>query len=413
MKAVVFTLGCKVNSCESNSLIKGLEDLGYQVSDELGYADLFIINTCAVTKEAEKKSRQAITRVKKQNPNAKIIVTGCASEKCPESFSSKIGVHVVTGTSSKEKILELIEENGEFIFPPETFYHELPLSKTVKTRAFVKVQDGCNNFCSYCIIPYLRGRSRSRSPESIKNEIIALNASETVLTAINLSAYNFEGRDLTDLIECLSSVDTRIRFGSLEENVISERLLLSLTKLKDFAPHFHLSLQSGCNNTLRAMNRKYTADEYKKGVELIRSYFPNAGITTDVIVGFPSETDNDFQESYDFIKDIEFSDVHAFTFSPREGTVAYKLKDIDGNVKKQRLNKLLELKELLKSRFLSKNIQTFQDVIIEEYVDGYSTGYTGNYIKVYIPKQLENGKYKVYTTSVYKDGLLAEVKEKL
>ncbi len=413
MKAVVFTLGCKVNSCESNSLIKGLEDLGYEVSDELVFADLYIINTCAVTKEAEKKSRQAIARVRKQNPLAKIIVAGCASEKSPESFISKDGVDVVIGTSSKEKILDLIEKNGKFIFPAESEYHELPLSKTVKTRAFVKVQDGCNNFCSYCIIPYLRGRSRSRSPESIKNEIIALNADETVLTAINLSAYNYEGRDLTDLINSLSDVKTRIRFGSLEENVISEKLLVALKNLKDFAPHFHLSLQSGSNNTLKAMNRKYTASEYREGVELIRRYFPNAGITTDVIVGYPTETDSDFEESYNFVKEIEFSDVHPFCFSPREGTVAYKLKDLDGNVKKQRLNKLIELKEILKSRFLSKNIQTFQDVIIEEYIDGFSTGYTGNYIRVYIKGKVENGKYKVYTTDKYQDGLLAEIKEKL
>ncbi|MBE5743647.1 MAG: tRNA (N(6)-L-threonylcarbamoyladenosine(37)-C(2))-methylthiotransferase MtaB [Clostridiales bacterium] len=413
MKAVVFTLGCKVNSCESNSLIKGLEDLGFEVSDELEFADLYIINTCAVTKEAEKKSRQAIARVKKQNPLARIIVTGCASEKNPESFSRKNGVHVVTGTSSKEKILELIEENGQFIFPPETEYHELPLCKTIKSRAYVKIQDGCNNFCSYCIIPYLRGRSRSRSPESIKNEIIALNADETVLTAINLSAYNYEGKNLTCLIESLADVNTRIRFGSLEENVISEELLIALKNLKDFAPHFHLSLQSGSDNTLKAMNRKYTAKEYKDGVNLIRKYFPNAGITTDVIVGYPTETELDFIDSYNFIKEIEFSDVHAFCFSPREGTVAYKLKDLDGNVKRDRLNKLLELKEILKSRFISKNLQTFQDVIIEEFEDGYSCGYTGNYIKTYIKGRIENGKYKVCLTEKYKQGALAEIKEKL
>ncbi len=413
MKAVVFTLGCKVNSCESNSLIKGLEDMGYEVSDELCYADLYIINTCAVTKEAEKKSRQAIARVKKQNPSAKIIVTGCASEKNSEIFSVKNGVDVVTGTSRKEKILELVDKNGVFIFPSESKYHELPLPKAVKTRAFVKVQDGCNNFCSYCIIPYLRGRSRSRSPESIKNEIVALNSDETVLTAINLSAYNYEGKDLSYLIEFISNVNTRIRFGSLEENVISEKLLKALKNLKDFAPHFHLSLQSGCDNTLKAMNRKYTTSEYRERVNLIRKYFPNAGITTDVIVGYPTETDNDFNESYNFIKEIEFSDVHAFCFSPREGTVAYKLKDIDGNIKKERLNKLLELKEILKSQYLSKNIQTFQDVVIEECVDGYSSGYTGNYIKVYVKGKFKNGKYKVYLTERYSNGLLAEIKEKL
>ena len=189
MKAVVFTLGCKVNSCESQSLIRGLSELGYEVSEELVYADLYIINTCAVTNEAEKKSRQAISRVKKFNKDAKIIVTGCASQKSPNSFSEKSGVIVVTGTFNKEKILDLLTENGTFIFDSTKVYSEMPIPKTDKCRAFIKVQDGCNNFCSYCIIPYLRGRSRSRSPENVKNEIISLKPLEAVLTAINLTDY--------------------------------------------------------------------------------------------------------------------------------------------------------------------------------------------------------------------------------
>ena len=411
MKAVVFTLGCKVNSCESSSIMTGLKGLGYEVSEDLVPADVYVINTCAVTKEAEKKSRQAIARVKKQNPNAKIIVTGCASERAPDSFLGKDGVQVVTGTACKEKILELIDKNGEFVYPQETSYHELPLAKTSKTRAYIKIQDGCNNFCSYCIIPYLRGRSRSRSPESILNEIETLRPLEAVLTAINLSAYNFEGNDLTSLINTLSNVDCRIRLGSLEENVITEEFLIALKNLKDFAPHFHLSLQSGCNKTLKAMNRKYTAEEFENGVELIRKYFPNSAITTDIIVGYPTETEEDFIMSLEFAKKIEFADIHAFNFSPREGTVAYKLKDIDGCVKKERLNKMLELKKCLKSRFLSKNMQTIQDVVIEEYVDGYSVGYTANYLKTYIKGELLLGKYKVQIIGEYNGDALAKIKE--
>lgn len=409
MKAVVFTLGCKVNSCESSALLKGLKDLGYEVCEDLTFADVYIINTCAVTKEAEKKSRQAVARVKKQNPNAKIIVTGCASERDADSFLGKDGVEVVTGTSSKEKILELLDKKGKFVFSPETSYHELPLPETTKTRAFVKIQDGCNNFCSYCIIPYLRGRSRSRAPSSILNEINLLNPLETVLTAINLSAYNFEGQTLTDLIKLLGGVKTRIRLGSLEENVITEDFLIALSNLYDFAPHFHLSLQSGSNKVLKAMNRKYTSDEFRRGVELIRKYFPNAGITTDVIVGYPTETDSDFEDSYNFIKEIGFSDIHAFNFSPREGTVAYKLKDIDGCVKKERLNRLHELKEISKSTFISKNMQTFQYVIIEEFDGEFSVGYTANYIKVYLKGELKPNKYKVKILSKFKDGALAEI----
>ncbi|MBO7214739.1 MAG: tRNA (N(6)-L-threonylcarbamoyladenosine(37)-C(2))-methylthiotransferase MtaB [Clostridia bacterium] len=411
MKAVVFTLGCKVNSCESASLMKGLKNLGYTVSEELEFADLYIINTCAVTKEAEKKSRQAIARVKKHNPNAKIIVTGCASERAPDSFLGKDGVSVVTGTACKEKILSLLNENGSYIFDEEECFHELPLAESVKSRAFVKIQDGCDNFCSYCIIPYLRGRSRSRDPELIKKEILALNPLEVVLTAINLSAYNFEGMNLTCLIKSLSDVKCRVRLGSLEENIITDEFLQALSSLNDFAPHFHLSLQSGSDSVLKAMNRKYLTADFRAGVALIRKYFPNASITTDIIVGFPTETDSDFENSLNFAKELEFSDIHAFNFSPREGTVAYGLKDIDGNVKKERLNKMLELKETLKSRFLSKNMHTFQDVIIEEFVDGYSVGYTANYIKVYINKKLEVGKYRVYLKEFLGGEVLAEIKE--
>ncbi len=411
MKVVVFTLGCKVNSCESQALIKGFAELGYEVSEELEFADIYVINTCAVTKEAEKKSRQAIARVKKQNPNAKIIVTGCASERAPESFISKEGVSLVTGTSSKEKILDLINVEGCFVDKPETCYHELPTPKTSKVRAYIKVQDGCNNFCSYCIIPYLRGRSRSRNPLSVKNEIELLKPKEAVLTAINLSAYNFEGINLADLILVLKGVKTRIRLGSLEENVINEEFLTSLSGLYDFAPHFHLSLQSGSDNTLKNMRRKYDTESFLNGVKLIRKYFPNAGVTTDVIVGYPTETEQDFIDSMNFVEMIGFSDVHVFTYSPREGTLSYKLKDLPSNIKKQRTERMINLKESLKSRFISQNLGVTHQVIVEEYIDGYSVGYTANYIKTYIKDKLKEGKYTVQLTTAFQDGVLASVKE--
>ena len=411
MIVVVFTLGCKVNSCESQALIKGFFDLGYEVSEELEYADIYVINTCAVTKEAEKKSRQAVARVRKQNPLAKIIVTGCASERAPESFMSKDGVTLVTGTASKEKIIELIKQNGCKISEPETSYHELPTPKTSKVRAYVKVQDGCNNFCSYCIIPYLRGRSRSRNPINVKNEIEYLKPVEAILTAINLSAYNFEGINLAGLISSLKGVKSRIRLGSLEENVITDEFLTALSSLDDFAPHFHLSLQSGSEKTLKDMRRKYDTVTFLKGVELIRKYFPNAGITTDVIVGYPTETEEDFLTSMSFVEKVAFSDVHVFTYSPREGTLSYKLKDLPGEVKKSRTERMIELKGRLKTQFITQNLGMTHEVIIEEYVDGYSVGYTANYIKTYIDKKLNEGKYIVKLNNVFKDGALATIKE--
>ena len=409
MKAVVFTLGCKVNACESASLMRGLEDLGYEVSDELGFADLYIINTCAVTKEAEKKSRQAVARVKKFNNNAKIIITGCASENSPNSFWGKEGVTFVTGTEDKDRILSNLSSCGVDILDHSNEYKESLIPKTTKTRAYIKIGDGCNNFCSYCLIPYLRGRVKSRSILSIKREIEVLKPLEAVLTAINLTAYNYENNDLSDLILALCDLDVRIRLGSLEENVVTERFLNSLKKLKDFAPHFHLSLQSGSDNTLKAMNRKYTAEEFLKGVELIRSYFPNAGITTDVIVGFPTETEEDFNETLSFIKKANFSDIHPFIYSPREGTKSYNLKDLDYSVKKIRLDKLIDLKNLLKSKFIDENVGILNEFITEEFDGKYTVGYTGNYIKVYILGKIQNGKYKVKAIKPFKDGLIAEI----
>ncbi len=409
MKAVVFTLGCKVNSCESASLINGLEERGYEVSDKISYADLYVINTCAVTAEAEKKSRQAVARVKKQNPNAKIIVTGCASQNNPNSFYNKEGVTLVTGTSNKQRILDILDFNGIDIQDfSDTFDEKLP-PKQLKTRAFVKIQDGCNNFCSYCLIPYLRGRSRSRSPISIRREIEYLNPIETVLTAINLTAYNYNGTKLTDLINMLSDYKGRLRLGSLEENIIDDNFLNALSKLNDFAPHFHLSLQSGSDNTLKSMNRKYKAEDFINSVKLIRKYFKNAGITTDIIVGFPTETEDDFNETLNFVKAVKFSDVHCFPYSPRKGTKSFDMKDLPSNVKKDRLNRLIEVKNQLKTQFILDNLNKELNLITEEFIDGYTVGYTGNYIKCYVKGQLADGKYKVKLIKAFNDGAICEL----
>ena len=297
MKAVVFTLGCKVNECESDSLVAGLVERGYEVSDKLEFADLYIVNTCAVTSEAEKKSRQTTTRIKKLNPNAKIIYTGCACQNDPKAFSEKSKDFLVTGVFDKNKILDMLDCSGECVSEQSNEFEELLPVKSLRTRAYVKVQDGCNNFCSYCLIPYLRGRSRSRNPENVVGEIASLTAKEIVINGINLSSYDYQGKALYQLIQMLKDCDKRIRLGSLEARVIDQNLLSALKDLKDFAPHFHLSLQSGSDNVLKLMNRKYTTEEFKQKVDLIRQYFPLAGITTDVIVGFPGESEQDFLDS--------------------------------------------------------------------------------------------------------------------
>ena len=410
MKAVVFTLGCKVNECESDSLISGLALRGYEVSDKLEKADLYIVNTCAVTAEAEKKSRQMSSRIYKLNPNAKIIFTGCATEKNPKSFLEKKNASLITGVFNKNQILDMLDQSGENIFESTLEFEELLPVKSLRTRAYVKVQDGCNNFCSYCIIPYLRGRSRSRAPENVLNEITVVNPKEAVINGINLSAYDYNGLNLAGLIKNLSNVDCRIRLGSLEVLVIDDEFLSALKNLKDFAPHFHLSLQSGSDNVLKKMNRHYTTAEFLDKVNLIRKYFPDAGITTDIIVGFPTETEEDFISTMEFAKTVNFSDIHPFIFSPRSGTVAYKMQDLPHDVKKARLDKLLEVKAMLKKAFIEKMKGKTFTVIAEEFIDGYTEGYTENYIRAYIKGNIKSGeKVKVMLTETYRDGAIFEI----
>ena len=409
MKAVVFTLGCKVNGCESASLTTGLINLGYEVSTELGYADLYILNTCAVTQEAEKKSRQLVARVKKFNKNAKIIVCGCASEKSPGDFICKDKVTLVTGAKNKNEILKMLDKTGVFI-DNSTVYGEQNLPpKNLKTRAFIKVQDGCNNFCSYCIIPYLRGEPRSRAVNDVVNEINFLSPLESVITGINLSAYNYEGVKLSGLINALSGVDSRIRLGSLEEVVVNEEFLTATKNLKEFAPHFHLSLQSGSDKVLKEMNRRYTTSEFLNSVKLIRSFYPNASITTDVIVGFSTETEEDFISTIEFCKTVEFADIHCFPFSVRKGTKAEEFLDLPQCVKKERLNRLTAVKNELKKSFILKNLNQTLTVIFEEFDGEYSVGYSENYIKVYIKGDKINKKLKVTAISPFNDGVLAEI----
>ena len=407
MKVSVFTLGCKVNRSESDSIMKKLSQMGYEVTDELEYADLYIVNTCAVTSEAEKKSRQVSARISAINRNARVIFTGCATQNSPESFINKENTQLVTGTFKKGKIPELLSEYGVKIADQNNVFEELLPAESLRTRTYVKIQDGCNNFCSYCIIPYLRGRSRSRSPESIIEEILNTKPLECVLNGINISDYHYYSDDLTSLIEKLAVVDTRIRLGSLEVGVINDRLLTALKNLKDFAPQFHLSLQSGSDEVLKKMNRHYTTADYLDRVNLIRKYFPNAGITTDIIVGFPTETEDNFSESLAFTEKVGFSDIHPFPYSKRTGTVASKLTDLDKSVKKERLKKMLDKKGICRDKFHNLQIGKTLSVLIETIEDGYAVGYSENYVRVYLDGKIASREkfYSVTVTSLFKDGV--------
>lgn len=404
MRAVIFTLGCKVNESESALIAASLEDMGIETDIKLSYADIYVLNTCAVTREAEKKSRQLISRVKKFNENAKIYVCGCASQKDMSQFLQK-GVEYVCGAQDKCKLIVSAISETLKVAPFLQSY-----AKQSKTRAFIKVQDGCDNFCSYCVIPYLRGREKSRSIEDIRGEIAATNCPEAVLNGINISSFNDNGKDLAALLYELSGVKKRIRLGSLECSVISEKFLTAAKNLYDFAPQFHLSLQSGSNSVLKAMNRHYTRAQYLEKCSLIYSYFPKAAITCDIIVGFPTETENDFQDSLSIIESAGFARVHAFAFSAREGTAAAKMKDIAPEIKKARLNRLLEAGAAAAKKYAEKFISETADFLAEEQEDGYTVGYTANYLRVYVARELAAGKfYKIKITEIYKDGVKAEI----
>ena len=418
MKAVVFTLGCKVNDVESGSIIRGLKDLGWEVSRELGYADLYVVNTCAVTAEAERKSRQTIARALKFNPSARVIVCGCATQKSEQDFLDKgEQVFAVLGARNKKRVLEIVESQfsdefcGGQVSDEQVPYENLPVPECLKTRNFVKIQDGCNRFCSYCVIPFLRGRSRSRDADDAAEEILQSGALETVVTGIDISAYQDEkGRDICDLLALVKDANTRIRLGSMEVSMITPKFLQTLKGLKNFAPQFHLSLQSGSNSVLKSMNRHYTREEYLQKCQMIYEVFPNAGITTDIIVGFPTETEEDFLQSLAIVKEAGFSQIHAFPYSPREGTNAYKrYKELPSAVKKQRVERILEEGEKQKTAYLEKCIGKTFFIVPEREIDGVVEGYAENYIRVYGKGKCEKRLTQVCVEQVYKDGVWAKI----
>ena len=409
MKACVFTLGCKLNEVESASLMSGLKELGYETTEELGYADLYLLNTCllntcAVTKEAEKKSRQAVARMRKYNPDAPVIVCGCAAQHHAEDFWGREGVVLVTGAQGKGRLLDLLREGKKGVFvQPEQGLEELPAPQKTKTRAYLRIQDGCDRFCSYCLIPYLRGRSRSRKKEAIVKEALASSAKELVLTGVDISDYHDGDCDLAGLLRLLKEVPARIRLGSVEESAVTDELL-SAMKEGNFMPHFHLSLQSGSDAVLRSMNRRYTRAEYLAACRKIYEAFPDAAITTDIIVGFPGETEEDFQASLSIVKEAGFSRVHVFPFSPREGTVAFKKPDLPASLKHERVQRLLAAAKEAEEGYLARFMGRESEVLFE--ADG---GYTPNYLRVYADGAEEGSLWKVKLSGREKDGLSAQL----
>ncbi len=422
-KICILTLGCKVNQYESNSLAKVLEEAGCEVVFSLEKADYYILNTCAVTKEAERKSRNMLSKIQKENPNAKIFVCGCSSQNDPTKFA-KTNVLAVYGTSKKfelaDKILNCIDGEDlacQINTEISKAYEDNYLAHGERTRAVMKIQDGCNNFCSYCLIPYVRGRERSRSLESVKNEVElqAKTSKEIVFTGINLSAYGKDlggGIGLKDIAILMQNYPgVRFRFSSLEQDIITEEFLKMLAATKNFCPHFHLSLQSGCDNTLKAMNRHYNSAEYYKKIELINKYFDHPAITTDVIVGFANETEDDFEKTYEFCKKCKFAKMHIFPYSVRSGTVAAKMKNIATNVK-ERVAKLSALDKQMQQEYILGSKEKTYTVIVEVKEGKYYTGHTENYIKCYFESQKKlasNQIVRVQIQDFYMDGALAKV----
>lgn len=414
-KIVVFTLGCKVNQYDSDAMLNILSAGGFDVSDEMEVADIYIINTCAVTAEAERKSRQTVTKILKLNPDAEIYVCGCASQRDKIQFD-RDGVKYVSGTDGKIALAkELVEKVQNDVEMPECSFEigkefeENDGVLSLRTRHYIKVQDGCNNFCSYCIIPYLRGRSRSRDLEGIRAELdkAVTVAKEIVLTGINLSAY---GKDkdssLADLLRAVKDYPVRMRLGSLEVGVIDRDLLDATKEMYDFCPHFHLSLQSGDDTTLKKMNRHYTTAEYESAVKLIREYYPNAAITTDIIVGFPTETEEQFVASMNFAKRIGFSDIHCFPYSSRKGTVAGKWQVLSKAVLTDRAKRMGEVKNQLIVDYLTAQIGKPLKVLFETCDEnGIWCGHTENYVKVYSKNGEKNTLKTIVPTRLYLDGL--------
>ena len=422
MKKVAFyTLGCKVNQYETEAMLELFEKEGYEKAETEDYADVYVINTCTVTHMSDRKSRQYIRRMKKKNPDAIIAVVGCYSQVSPEEILSIDEVNLVMGTNDRKKIVEEVKKidasrkvsTVDDIMKVKAF-EEIEINKTNgKTRAFMKIQDGCDRYCSYCIIPYARGRVRSRDLESIVKEVENLASNgykEVVLTGIHVASYGKDIKDsdikLLDVIKQINDIEgiERIRLSSVEPILFTDEFVEAVSTMDKVCPHYHLSLQSGCDETLKRMKRRYTTEEYKAIVDRLRAAIPNVSITTDVIVGFPGETNEEFDKTYEFLKDIELTHMHIFKYSPRKGTPAATMENqVDPSTKHDRSEKLLQLNEENFNKFGQKMLDKEFNVLFEQkFGDNKYEGLTENYVKVIVEsdKDLSEQILKVKITDV-------------
>ena len=403
-KAALHNLGCKVNAYETEAMQRMLEDAGYEIVPFTEKADVYVVNTCSVTNMADRKSRQMLHKAKKNNPDSIVVATGCYVQTSEKEVLDDLSVDIVIGNNRKHELVGLIDEfmnksvddSVDDINDGKHEFEEMFIDQTAEhTRAFIKVQDGCNQFCSYCIIPYARGRVRSRKFDNVVAEVKRLAANgfkEVVLTGIHLSSYGVdfeENTGLLDLIKAVNDVDgiERIRLGSLEPKIVTEEFASELSKLKKICPHFHLSLQSGCDATLKRMNRKYTAEEYERGCALLRKYFEHPAITTDVIVGFPGESEEEFAQTEAYLKEIHFYEMHIFKYSKRKGTRAAVMPDqVPEQTKTKRSEELIAAGHRMSVEFRDYYIGRCEDVLFEEKATigdkEYFVGYTKEYVKV-------------------------------
>lgn len=435
--AAFLTLGCKVNTYETEAIRGMFEAAGYDIVDFKEVADVYVVNTCTVTNIADRKSRQMLHQARKRNSDAIIVAVGCYVQAKEEELLNDSSVDLVIGNNRKSEIVKLVENymtdkaeiNMVVDINDEREYEEMPIMSTMeKTRAFIKIQDGCNRFCSYCIIPYVRGRVRSRSEQDILEEVKKLadtGYKEFVLTGIHISSYGTDRKNTTgdslnemplaNLIKNISKISgvERIRLGSLEPRIITEAFVKEIAAVKQFCPHFHLSLQSGSTTVLMRMNRKYSSEEYEDKVKLLRQYFENPAFTTDVIVGFPGETDEEFDETVDFVQRIGFSHIHVFKYSKREGTKAAKMPNqIPEAVKQQRSNELISVAKKMSMDYKALFLGKIEKILIEEEAEidqvRYNIGHNERYLKFALrtDENLINRIVKVKTEKILTDDIL-------
>ena len=424
MKIAFYTLGCKVNQYESQAMSEKAAANGYEIASADEEADIYVVNSCTVTAESDRKTRQAVRRFKRNHPESIVVLTGCMPQAFPQDAERLEQADIVLGNRNNSKLFELINSYfscGRRIIDIEEHKNGDKFSGgdisgfDRRTRAVVKIEDGCNRFCSYCIIPYSRGRVRSKPIDELKEELHKLSEAgfaEVVLVGINLSAYGTDiGLSICDAVELADSMNfKRVRLGSLEPDHITDEVIKRLSKLQSFCPQFHISLQSGCDNTLKAMNRHYSAEEYSELCKKLRASFPDAAITTDIMVGFPTESEEDFAENVRFAQKIGFEKVHVFPYSPREGTKAAKMPQIEKSVKEKRSHIMIEKTEEIRREFLKSQIGKIVEVLFEtRHSDGYIEGYTRNYTPVKVKGELPCGEIlKVKITAVDGDFCVGE-----